>query len=454
MTRAFIGFDLDVQQTSGLSSTANSVASASAWNARWIPPVGVYHNKGVATLDLSQIPPNSSLSSSGSFIDVNGRKAGAAYGNGNGGYNSLTGYGGATNTSRAVYVTAQGHQLGIVRSMIGHSNSELWLNMDIKFSTMPTSSMSAHTPANSWQRIFKWGDVEVLCKETVYTSTHSVVLSIRNNAVEVSTVTIPLVPTSAVTSAADATWYHFALYVKLDATTGAIQLTVNGIAQSPAYTNQNTVQSTALASATIIYIGPPVFDSGTVAYVGLIDHVHLDDAAFTTGRISVEPFTVSTGTADILNTDFVNWTTLSGTPGTGTLLAGSLASQLDNVAVRGTSNNAKLYVPKQFTNALTSYSNEVIGVEIAVKRVANRNPVLDRRVQVGIYESVTGESLGTTLKSIIPGFDSSIVIPTTVGISAVEQIFRKSDNTRLTKTELGSTTAGSGVAIVLKSSAP
>ncbi len=294
---------------------------------------------------------------------------------------------------------------------------------------MPNSTLStAYTPANAWAALFKWGDVEVYFKQTTYAATHTLVFSIRNNGSEVATHT---------TTSYTGTYLFVKLRVKLDATTGAIEMVVNGVGQSVAYTGQNTVATTSLASATAIYFGPPVADNGTTAYVGFIDNVYLDDAAWPAGRPSVLTFALL---ADDSLTSF-------SAVGTGaTTVVNALSDQTDAKAARA-STSSGVAILTQTPPTMTGYLTDVLGIELGAKRVTTRDPLAARRLEMGYSLSGT-QTMGTKSKATPLPTGVAATPPESVANSThtVEQIFSKSGGGMMTATELAT------MKIVLKSS--
>ncbi len=407
--------------------TTASNTSAADWAGRWgKKPLGIYHNKGVATLDaLTYYPATGAGSTSTGFIGAYGRSAGGSYGAPSATL-SYSKYTSGTSTTRAVWAAAQGHQLAVIRSVRG-IGAEVWINFDMKFPSTDASSLSGYTPS-SWGMLFKWGDVEIGCKETTYTSTQSFVFTIRNNGVEVATLTLPGVATTQADTAA-AGWSYCSLHVKLDASTGLIEFAIDGVAQSVAYTGQNTITTTSLASATAIYFGPPVLDNGTTAYVGQIDNFHVDDAAYTSGRISVSLISYS-------GTDF-SVTNAAGYPSGS--FANAVANMTDGLAGRFTAAGGRAVLSSTAPSLaqLAGFLTEVIGFEIIAKRVSSRNPINARRLQLGVQVSGV-DYLGNDSKALALPFSAIGTPPETAGITTFEQIFEKSAGVRFNTTEAGS----------------
>ena len=438
-TKFFEGWDLDALAAGqvALAATAGVASEFGRSGVKWCAPAGLYHNKGVATSDINIYPRNNPANSQGSLTQF-GRLAGGAYGVPSLSTTAGCSYGAATAITRTMWAAEQGHQLGLIRSERG-IGAEVWINFDFKMPSLPTSSMTGFQPSASWGAFFKWGDVEVVLKNTTYTSSHSVVFSIRNNAVEVATLTLPSIPSNS-SESATTNWQYASLRVKLDATTGSIEFAVNGIAQSVAYTGQNTVTTTSLASAPYIYFGPPVFDNGTTSYVGLIDNYHIDDTAYTTGRINFVLGTIATETS----------TTAAGGVPSGTFTA-AILNATDALAGRFTGPTGKVVSTPSAPSSLTGYLSEIIGFQIIGKFCTSRNSVTARRLQLGVQVGGT-DYMGTYSKSTALPFSSQLTPPElgATSTSVSDLIFEKTPGVRFTSTEALS----ANLKIVFASSAP
>lgn len=440
-TKFLEGWDIDTN-SSLQSIYLGSAGTSTEWGpfGYWPMTEGIYHNKGVATLDNYIYPVNNGSNSAGS-INTTGRISGACYGSGVG-ISSVASnrYDGTLAVTRALWAASQGHQLAVVRSMRG-IGADIWINFDFKLPSIPAASLTGYQPSASWGAIFKWGDVELVMKNTTYTTAHSVVISIRNNGIEVATLTIPNVPSITISSTT-AEWRYASLHVKLDATTGLIEFAVDGIAQSVAYTGQNTVTTTSLVSAPYIFFGPPVWDNGTTAYLGLIDNFHIDDAAFTAGRINFVMGSISSTDASL--------TAALGFP-SGTF-GGAINNSTDSFAGRfsGPTGKAVITTSAPTAASLTTYLSEIIAVHIIAKKVTSRNPIIARRLQMGIRVGGT-DYMGLFAKSKALPFSSSSIIPEGGAFAILnEMIFEKSAGVRFTSTEVNSLNLG----IVFASASP
>lgn len=384
----FYGFDFASSVTGAFGNTAlasTSVAASTAWGLL-VKPRWLYHNKGIATLDHSISPPSSANSASTSCFGQVGSSSvgGTAYGviSGSGGINTPSGaYTGATTITRTGWAGAQGHQVGIVRSLVepALSANEYWFTFDLYSPYFITATVTtAYMPTTSWMQIFKWGDVTMRCKSSSYAApNHTWVIALYNGATEVATVTVGGLDLDQ--AIGDTNRLFVQLHVKLHATTGLIDCTINGVAQDVAYTDQNTVATTSEAAATEIYFGPMVADNGTNAHVGLIDNILIDTEQFPTGRPVVRLATLSADN-DIYNAE------AAGT--SPTTVVNALSSGADAKQLRFTASDG--YADLEVTWPSSSgFDSGVLGVVGYFNQAANRHPTSARSIGVRIINDVT-----------------------------------------------------------------
>lgn len=436
--KLFVGFD--ISKISNLISAPGFTTPAQDW-ARIQLPAGVYHNKGAATQDLSFGPPANSGggASTGCLAASTRGVAGLQYGpRADAAVVASSTYPAAISppsyTTRTQLANNQGFQLAFIRSIVGIGN-EFWMTFDFTAATYSAATFpNTWEPATTWGRMFSWGDITITCKETTYAAgSHTAVFSLRNAGTEIATISVPAIPTSE-------TWMFMKLHVKLDGSTGIIEASINGIAQSVPYTGQNTVSVTSLAAATIVYFGGAVWDNGTAAYCGNIDNVYVDDAAYPAGRPEILSFTAL---ADDSLSDFEAF-------GTGaTTVVAALATYNDGIAARSRS-SAGVAILTQTPPSTTLQMTDVLGVELVAKSVTNRSGTdSSRRLEIG-YSLSGVQTMGTIARGTPLVYDSNATPPGSA-LSAKylhEQIFTKSGGSLMTKTELAT------MKIVLKSSSP
>lgn len=419
--KLFHGFDFSV--TDGHDSFGSTLAStfnvSQIWNtgAYYYTPYYLFHNKGVATLDASVGPPNAPASGLSCFL--NRTTDGLSYGCGGGSGTAPGAYTGATTVTRATAATAQGHQLAVVRSRVlpsALSADEYWFSFDLIFPNLGTASLaSSYQPSASWGAIFKWGDVEIKVKETTYISgsTHDIVFAIINNGSEVATVTCPGIVAGGTWSSN--TLVPVLIHVKLHATLGEIEVAINGVTQSVAYENENTVNTTAEASATYIYFGPPVLDNGTNMYIGQVDNFLIDDASWPAGRPRVR----------LLQLASDNTLTDAEAAGSGaTTGIAALANGTDNPYLRLNSATAKALF-NTTAPSTTGMAATLIGFYGMAARMSNRYPGGTRKIEIGVELSGV-ESPGSeyTQARTYP-FSDATSGPVTTGTTEYFEVFEK-----------------------------
>jgi hypothetical protein len=418
---AFCGFDFAVDATNNFGGAfQGSISAQSAWDVL-NKPAWLFHNKGVATLNQTTAPPNTSASATGGLF-FNRTTSGYAIGSG-GGSSVLPVWTAGTTVTRATYATAQGAQFALVRSMLlpnPHTSADIYMTMDILCPSLGVASIaSSFTPSASWGAIFKWGDVEIKAKSSTYISgaagvaIHDLVFSVLNNGAEIATITVPNAQCGSTVSTN--TWLFLSVHVKLDGSTGLIDASISGVAQSASYTGQNTVNTIALASATEIYFGPITLDDGTTAYQGFMDHVLFDDSAFPAGRPTVR---LITPLADDSLTDAQAY-------GVGaTTVVNALSTPYDTRQLRFTSAAGRAQVTLT-TPATAGFLTDVLGFQIGLEFLANRNPRTARKVAAGV--SLAGvDSEDAYMKAKVLPFSSLATSEGfAVGNSALAFIFEK-----------------------------
>lgn len=378
------GFDFDTTTNAFGGIHTGNISRGSSWSS-WRRPHGIFQNKGVATRDGSlQL---SDISFEPIFCARFGE--GASYG----ATGNLTVTGATTGATRTSLITGQGFQLGVVREMISGlaSSDEYWFSFEIQMGNLGVSSLSSsYEPSSSWpwSRAFRWGDVEIVFKESTYISgsgstiLHDVTFSIKNAGTEVATLTVPNVYCGTSINKA----YVWALVrVRLHATNGRITVTMNGAAQSVAYVNQNTVSVTAEGSATEMYFGPAMADNGTTMYNGNIDNIVISNDAWPTGRPTMRVVQLASDNT-MVNCDAY---------GTGptTVTNAITASSTDAKQLRFTAlGKAELNMTPPSTAGMES---EILGFEIVMHGCVSRSSLHVTRLEAGFslssVESFTGD---------------------------------------------------------------
>lgn len=416
--KLFCGFEFDTDSINNTGSAANITIPA-AW-ALFQKPAYLFHNNGVGTLDQTVSPPHSSSGTGAGALFSNRSTSNRAY-TPSSGSGWSTAYSAGSSVTRATWATAKGFQLAIKRSLVNPAltANEYWFSFELLVPHLTTSSLSSsYTPSATWGSIFKWGDVEIKAKETTFLSgssstiSHSIVFSILNNGSEVTTLTIPQVIGG--TSVSANTWLLCLLRVKLHATTGAIEFIVNATPQAASYTNQNTVQTTAEASATEIYIGPIVLDNGTTAYNGGIDNIVIDDAQWISGRI-VNAIISITGDSSLTD---------AAAAGTSvTTVANALSTSSDAKQLRFSSANGKATLTVTAPTT-TGYNANILAYSGVVFLAANRYLQGPRKIACGIQLSGVDSVDEYTSAKVLP-FSSIVTPPETSGVNLNWYVFEK-----------------------------
>lgn len=441
--RLFHGFDFNFGTTNAFGQRSNSSWTTNQQHMLTGWPY-LFHNKGLATLDQTIAPVCQSGSSTAGYHALDRTHGGVSVGRAffirsYEGSNKNPAYGAATTVTRSTWATAQGQQFAIKRSLVDPSlvsDTELWFSFELYTPVFPASSLSsAFSPSADWGWIFKWGDVGLKFKSSTYvsgtatTSFHDLVFSVMNGASEVATVTVANVDCQQSLSATSPTlWVLF--HAKLDSTTGLIECSINGNAQSVTYTGQNTVATTSNAAAEAIYFGPIVADDGTTAYCGGIDSFLIDDAAFPSGLplcllvpLASDGTLVDTAAAGTSPTTVVN----------------ALQTLGDAKHVRMTSINASALLNLTMPS-LTLYLTDILGFTGMVNGLSNRYPTTSRKVGVGIDLSGDVVEDEYCQAKTLP-FGSVVTPPETAITYSTWSVFEKSAGTKYTKTDAASVKA-------------
>jgi hypothetical protein len=438
--RLFHGFDFNYITANSFGSSGNS-----SWPTNILYLLTGYpylfHNKGLATLDQSIGPPCQSGSSSAGFAYIDRTVGGASVGRyfnvkSNSGTVKNPAYGAATTVTRSTFATAQGHQWAIKRNLVKPTlanDTDLYFSFELFTPVFPASSISsAFSPSASWGWIFKWGDVGLKFKSSTYvsgtatTSFHDLVFSVMNGASEVATVTVANVDCQqTINATSPSLWVLF--HAKLDASTGLIDCSINGNAQSVSYTGQNTVATTSNAAADAIYFGPIIADDGTTAYTGGFDSLLIDDAAFPSGLpLCLLVTMASDGT--LVDTSAVGTSA--------TTVTNALTTLADAKHVRMTSISATALLNLTMPT-LTSYLTDLLGFTGQVTGLSNRYPATARKVGVGVDLSGSVVEDEYVKTKTLP-FGSVITPPETSVTHMPFHVFEKSAGTKYTKTDAAS----------------
>lgn len=422
----FYGFDTSNAMTTTASPTApliGTTVASTIWNDL-AKPAAMYHNKGLATLDKTISHPNSPGSSSRGSLCAVGPSGtqGLCFGPSSSSSLISGNYGAATSTTRATWATAQGHQICFVRALMepALSANEYWFSFDLYTPHVINANLdSTYEATTSWKQVFRWGDISINCKSMTFATTiHTLTFSIRNNGTEVATLTVGDLDCDVTPQATFPTsMIYCRLHVKLDSSTGLIDFYANGAKQSVAYTNQNTVSSISNAAATEFYFGPPVLDNGTDAWVGGLDNIIIDDAAFPTGRPFIRYCATYTTSAS---------SQVQATSGTvhGSLEDSTDSSQLRFLALGGYATIGKASL------TTTGFSTDFLGMSVTGIRCANRFPGGNRFLKCRLDLSGVESSDAHLISSSTLPFSTTGSPPETAGVPQIFNVFTKANGTK------------------------
>jgi len=300
------------------------------------------------------------------------------------------------------------------RSTLGNP-AELWVTMDICHSLAGNVDNPAiYERDQSRFQIFKWGDLSFRIRRIFNWATGptrcDITFELFNVASSLGTITLTSVNANQ--------WMHVRIHAKLDASAGAFEVSVDGVASN--HTAINTVATTPLASATQLWFsgGSLGLVSGSISpfSIGSIDNLLIDNAAFPAGRPSGRRVAIS---AD---------NTVSGFAATsGGTLTAAVAS-IDSDYARGTGVGA--YVRFDLAAVVTTGLNaDILGFQLQACGVSNVDFINAKKLIGGIHLSGTNYD-GTNWAGMTPPLTPSFVS------SGTESIFYKGGTTNFTLTDI------------------
>ena len=305
--------------------------------------------------------------------------------------------------------------IGVNRAILGIGD-EVWCTYDLQFlasSDWPggVGVTRAMTTTWGWRNFytFRWGQLAVILENVTLAyreegeeDRYTLEFSVLDNEVEVATVTVGDV--------LDGQWLFAKIHAKLDASTGAIEATINSVAQSASGTGRNTVSAIAANStgtvltADHIYFGAAVFYSSEGGMCGsAIDNILIDSAAFPVGRprgrrVNMGASAISTDVEAI---------------GTGaTTVPDALINPSDAKAVRGVGEGAitAIDIGTVTFSGLVDHEEALIGANIYLKRPVIRTSSVDLRLRGGLR--IDGvDYMGSLLEANVLQLDQSVTPP-------------------------------------------
>ena len=305
--------------------------------------------------------------------------------------------------------------IGVNRGILG-IGTEVWCTFDIQFLAEAAWGAGVGVTRDqqttySWRNfyVFRFGQLAVILahltlayREEGEDDRFTLEFSVLDNDVEVATVTVDDV--------VDEQWLFAKIHAKLDAATGAIEVTINSVSQSASGTGRNTVSAIAANStgtvltADHIYFGAAVFFSSVGGMCGgAIDNILIDSAAFPVGRPNGRR--VSMG-ASAISTDVE-------AIGTGaTTVPDALINPADAKAVRGVGEGAitAIDIGTVTFSGLVDHEEALIGANIYLKRPVIRTSSVDLRLRGGLR--IDGvDYMGTLLEANVLQLDQSVTPP-------------------------------------------
>lgn len=304
------------------------------------------------------------------------------------------------------------------RSTLGNP-SELWVTMDIRHALEANVDDTAnYEREQSRFQVFKWGDLSLRLRRIFNFASGpnrcDITFELFNVASSLGTITLTSVNANQ--------WMHVRIHAKLDASSGAFEVSIDGTSSN--HTGINTVATTALASATQLWFSAGALGrvSGTNSpfSIGSIDNLLIDNAAFPTGRPSGRRLAISgDGT-------LTGWAPSSGS---GTLA--TALSAIDSNSARGTGDGSVALLTMASLTT-TGLNTDILGWQIQACGVSNVDTSLARKLSAGV--DVGGVArLGTNISSQSPPLTPSEINP------GVDTVFYNGGTTNFTLTDVTNT---------------
>lgn len=281
--------------------------------------------------------------------------------------------------------------VAVTRSSIG-SPQEVWVSMDVRL-LAPSGNLD--DPANLMRsearyQIFKWGDLSLRFRRIYGYQASPLKFSWQFEAFNgvTSLGTISLVDYNA------SQWAYVRIRARLDSgTNGRFDITIDGVSLNTS--GINTVATTALVDATHLYFSGGFIGqrtSGSI-YIGAVDNILIDDAAFPSGRpAGVRAQLTGDGT-------LTNWAP-SG--------AASITAALSGPGTaRGTGTGATALVNLGGIST-TGWESNLLGWQIVASGLSNLDPLLIRKLRTGIDLSGTPYN-GSQIDTLTPPMTPSSI---------------------------------------------
>lgn len=305
-----------------------------------------------------------------------------------------------------------------LRSTIGNP-SEVWVTMDISHAlTSNVDDPATYQRSASRFQVFKWGDLSLRLRRIFNVATSpnraDVTFELFNASTSLGTITLTAVNSNA--------WMHVRIRARLDASTGAFEVTVDGVSSN--HTGINTVATTSLSSATQLWFsaGALGVETGSLLphSIGAIDNLLIDDAAFPAGRPSGRRLAI-TGDHSL-----AGW---APTSGTGTVA--TAVSSIDSNSGRGTGNGSVALL-NLASLTTTGLNTDILGWQILACGVSNVDTATARKLVTGVDVGGVARN-GTNISSQSPPLTPSEINP------GMDTIFYNGGTTNFTLTNVTNT---------------
>lgn len=317
----------------------------------------------------------------------------------------------------------------LLHSSIGNV-SEIWCTFEVLFSGSYSAFVNGSYPStwarseNRWQ-IFKFGDLRLQLLSVIGTATlgrHDVTFRAYNGATILGDITVPGVNSISVA------WVpiHVRLRAKLAGSgAGAFELLIGGVSAS--FTGLDTVATTPLDQVERLWFSgggmqnpvgsPPIIDS----YLGGIDNILIDDAAWPSGRPVVA--VVSSGFSD---TSITGWAATAG----GTISNAVLSVDSNRARGTGGGSRAILDIPAP---TMTTWNSNLLGYQIVPGLLSSLDNVNIKRLKSGVLFGGV-DRFGTVTANITPPFS-----PDRLQNCGTDTIFYNGGTTDFLKANVAST---------------
>lgn len=270
-----------------------------------------------------------------------------------------------------------GSSVSVTRASLGNPQ-EIWAAFDIRIANpgVETSSLgSSWSQSTARHQVFRWGDLSLRIRRIYNYQASPLKFSYEFEAFNATT----SLGTIALVDYNTPQWSHVRIRARLDSgTAGRFDISIDGNTLNTS--SINSVSITTLQNATRLFFGggnhgQGILGSFSAAFVGAIDNILIDDAAYPTGR----PLGIRVGLAS--DGTLTNWEAVSpATTVTGALTGSGTA--------RGTTAGATALLNLSSVTT-TGFETNLLGWQFSPSGVSNLDSVVGRRLSFGIDLSGT-----------------------------------------------------------------